>query len=305
MEMRLRGILWVTTAALCCQAKAAPVQAAKEALVLKPTSKWVVDYENEGCQLARQFGDEPDRVIASFSRYAPGTGFKLVLNGAPLKQERAGEVILRFGPNEGEQELYFWPGTIGNETPSLIVTSTVWIAPAVVEKAARGQNALSVVDVYPKRDELREKAITYLWVGKPFDQPIQLELGSMDKAFGALDKCVDDLMASWGLDVQKHKNLKQAAYPIGNPGNWVNTSDYPIKMLQERKGAMVEFRLDVDEKGKAIGCHIQQTTMPKEFDKAVCGSLMSRSRFKPALDADSKPIRSYWKSTVRFAIPSY
>ena len=270
---------------------------------LAPTSKWIVDYENEGCQLARQFGEGKDRVIASFSRYGPGTSFKLVLSGQPLKLGKSGEIEVRFGPNESEQKLEFWPGTLSEEIPALIFTRAVWITPASPAKFDASKRAIPIEDVYPKRDEAREKAITYLRLGSPLTHPIQLQLGPMDKAFGALEKCVDDLMSTWGIDVAKHRSLKREVIPKGNPGNWVNTADYPIKMLRQGQPALVEFRLDIDEKGKPIGCHIQQTTRPLEFDNAVCVSLMRRSKFEPAIDADNNSIRSYWKSTVRFSLP--
>jgi len=74
-------------------------------------------------------------------------------------------------------------------------------------------------------------------------------------------------------------------------------------MLYAGQSAIVEFRMIVSDDGSPASCHIQSTTRPKEFDKAVCGSLMKRARFKPALDADGKPLASYYRNTVRFAIP--
>jgi TonB family protein len=65
----------------------------------------------------------------------------------------------------------------------------------------------------------------------------------------------------------------------------------------------VHFRLSVDARGKVSDCHIQRSTRPEGFDEAVCEVLMHRARFKPALDAEGKPMASYYINTVRFIIP--
>lgn len=77
-----------------------------------------------------------------------------------------------------------------------------------------------------------------------------------------------------------------------------------MKMLMQGQPAIVEFRLSVGADGAPLSCHIQSTTRPKEFDEAVCGSLMKRARFSPALDAEAKPMTSYYRNTVRFQIPN-
>jgi hypothetical protein len=74
-------------------------------------------------------------------------------------------------------------------------------------------------------------------------------------------------------------------------------------MLGIGQPAIVEFRLSIGADGVPLACHIQETTRPKEFDNAVCKSLMRRARFEPALDATGTAITSYYRNTVRFQIP--
>ena len=119
----------------------------------------------------------------------------------------------------------------------------------------------------------------------------------------ALDKCADDLLTSWGLDAEKHKNLRQEAKPMKSPGKWIVSSDYPLDMLMAGQPALVNFRLNIGTDGIPVSCHIQTTTRPKEFDKAVCKSVMRRARFSPALDAQGQPIATYFQSAVRFQLP--
>lgn len=125
----------------------------------------------------------------------------------------------------------------------------------------------------------------------------------MHAPLAALGKCIDNLLTHWGIDVEKHKTLKREAKPAESPDRWVVTGDYPRKMLDAGQPAIVNFRLSVGADGVPTGCHIQSTTRPKEFDDAVCKSVMRRASFIPALDAEGKPLASYYRNTVRFQIP--
>lgn len=103
----------------------------KEALVLKPTSSWNIDYADDRCRLARQFGEGEQKVFAFFDRYGPDDFFKLTLAGKPVSTwaEKA-EAEVQFGPAEAEQMLYFLKGTVADDMPALIFTSRVRVAPA-------------------------------------------------------------------------------------------------------------------------------------------------------------------------------
>jgi hypothetical protein len=151
--------------------------------------------------------------------------------------------------------------------------------------------------------EDRQKAVRYLRVGKPLRKPVTLETGSMRAPLAALDTCIDNLLISWGVDVEKHKTLRKQAEPLQSPGKWVVSSDYPNNMLSVGQPALVNFRLSIGPDGVPSACHIQATTRPKEFDNAVCKSVMRRARFSPALDATGQPMPSYYQNTVRFQIP--
>jgi outer membrane biosynthesis protein TonB len=127
-----------------------------------------------------------------------------------------------------------------------------------------------------------------------------LETGSMRAPLAALDTCIDNLLVSWGVDVEKHKALSKQVEPLQSPGKWVVASDYPSNMLSAGQPALVNFRLSVGTDGVPTACHIQLTTRPKEFDNAVCKSVMRRARFSPALDATGQPLQSYYQNVVRF-----
>lgn len=280
----------------------APVSATKEVAVplrLKAASQWVVDFKDDSCQLRRIFGEGENKTLIAFSRYAPEDRFRLTLGGAPIKTLSKGKLTLQFGPNEGEQKVGHHSATMADGMFALVIQSGIRLSadPQTTERQAIDSPPL------PPLGADREKAVTYLRLEQGKQQPIILNLGAMDKPFAVMQQCVDDMVSNWGIDIEAHKSLQRRAAPVSNPANWVNTEDYPSKMLAEEQSAIVEFRVDIDENGKVTGCHIQASTRPKEFDDAVCGSLVRQGKFKPALDANGKPIRSYWKSTVTFLTP--
>lgn len=299
------GKKFVAALAILGTASPAVAQSGKQPLVLKQSSAWNVDYADDRCRLMRQFGADDDKVFAIFDRYGPGDRFRLTVAGKPVKTLILnGDLAIQFGPSEAEQEVEFYSGTTA-EYPSLIIQKQIRVAP--LSPAEKTQIDAAPDDVWVDLPDIgpeREGAIRNLTVGKPLRQPVVMELGSMRKPFEALGKCVDNLMASWGIDVEKHKSLSRGTKPLTSPAKWVVAQDYPVKMLRAGQPAIIEFRMSVAADGKATSCHIQSTTRPKEFDDAVCGSLMRRARFAPALDAEGKPLASYYRNTVRFAIPN-
>ncbi len=290
--------------AIMASANAVFAETTKEPLVLKPASAWHVDYAEDRCRLAREFGAGDEQVYLFLDRYGPTEYFRMTLAGKPVKTpvDKA-DATLQFGPTEVEQSIMSWKGNLG-KMPALIFANSIRLAPpAPAEFAAATKSDKDEWIDYAPISEARQKAIKYLTVGKPLRRPVTLETGSMRAPFVALDKCIDNLMTTWGIDTEKHRSLTRKVQPQQSPGKWVVASDYPLNMLASGQPAIVEFRLSVGADGVPTACHIQSTTRPKEFDDAVCKSVMRRARFDPAIDATGKPLASYYRNTVRFQIP--
>lgn len=277
-----------------------PVHAA-EPVKLKATSAWNVDYAEERCRLARRFGEGDQVAFLFMDLYGPSEYFRLTIAGKPIKiSATRGEATVQFGPGEQEQQLAFLNGNLGKE-PALVFSSSSRIAPAsAAEKLAiKNRKTDEWVMIQPISEE-RKKAVQYLRIGRPLRKPLMLETGSMRAPMAALDSCIDNMLASWGVDVEKHRQLQQQATPLQSPEKWVVSSDYPIRMLSEGQPALVSFRLNIGTDGVPTACYIQATTRPKEFDNAVCKSVMKRAKFSPALDAEGKPLASYYQNNVYF-----
>jgi TonB family protein len=297
---------WSVAAAIAALMLPAPA-AAKEPLRLKPSSKWNVHYAEDSCRMGRSFGEGDQKVTMIIDRYQPGDDLKVSFIGKPADAYAVqSEAQLRFGPNEEWQGVPFFPGTLADKTPTLILRNTLRIAPRAEAEVDAYQAAVEAGTddrfTWSTISPEREAAVTFVEVKRAVRRPFILETGSMGAPFAALRKCNDELLAHWGIDVARHATRSRTVVPKEKPSRWLRSADYPIRLLAEGKRAIVHFRLTVDETGKPTDCNIQQSTRPKGFDEAVCKGLMKRASFEPALDAEGKPLASYYISTVIFLI---
>lgn len=280
---------------------------ARDVLRLQPSTPWVLDYAEESCRLARNFGEGKDRVTLVMDQFQPGDWFKLSLTGKPLRVNplaRLDKARLRFGSNEAEAEIAAQLGTTKAGEPVLLVNGPQRLAPqteqekAAAKEAAREDRRFESAPI----GQARERAATWLQLTKAMRHDLVLETGPMDRPLAALRECSWDTVKSWGLDIQQQKTLSRKPNSKGSPTEWFHSSDYPMRMIRDGYEGIVNFRLLVDSAGKPSSCKIQTSTHPKEFDDAVCAAVMKRADFEPALDAQGKPVPSYWISTVHFRL---
>ena len=196
-------------ASLIFVALAIPAPAAVAApapLILKPTSAWQVDYGDEKCRLVRQFGEGKQTAFLFMDLYGPNEYFQLTIAGkfVPTSVQK-GDANIQFGPIEKEQKFAFVRGTIGKE-PALLFSKSGRIAPpnAAELSAIKDRSDDEWINLQPISED-RKKAVKYLRIGKPLRKPVTLETGSLRGPLAALDRCVENLVASWGVDVEKHK----------------------------------------------------------------------------------------------------
>ena len=284
-----------------------PVMAgAKEPLRLTPSSQWNVHYGDDSCRMTRVFGEGDQQIAFIADRYRPGDSLRISFVGKPARTSlNEGNIQLRFGPTEAEQEVAFFPATMNDKTPAIVLRGSVRIAVRSETEIAANDAALKAGNYlfqWPDVTPAQEAAVTFIEVKRAIREPFVLETGSLGPPLAALRKCTDELLTHWGIDVAKHRTLSRHVTPKSDPRRWVTSSDYPAAMAMMGKRAIVQFRLNVDAAGSPTACHIQQSTRPKPFDDAVCAAILRRARFEPALDAGGTPIASYWLNSVTFLI---
>jgi TonB family protein len=240
-------------------------------------------------------------------QFQPGDWFQLTLAGKPLSvgnTARLDKTKVRFGPYEAEVEMAAQAGTVGAGEPALLVRGSHRLGPPTEEERAAAEAAANEGARYelPPIGPAREAAATWLELTKVLTRDLVLETGPMDKPLAALRECSWDMVKSWGLDVGQQKTLTRKPSSKRSPTTWIDSSDYPTSMIRGGYEGIVNFRLLVDAAGRPTSCKIQTSTRPKEFDDAVCRAVMKRAAFDPALDAQGKPVPSYWIATVNFKL---
>lgn len=280
---------------------AQPLQA--EVWSVAPSSKWVVEYADDSCRLSRSFGIGDDQVILVMDQYEPGDTFSLIFAGkriVPRRQVSPMTALIRFGPHEAASDILGMPGEAGGHRAFIVTTQVRLAAPTEAQQRAWKEPDRGVIE--PPIGETRERAATWLELNDMLRQDLRLETGPMDKPLAALRACSWDTVKLWGLGVEQQKNRSRKPYSKVPSSAWFRVDEYPERLLDRGYQGKINFRVMIDEKGKIESCHIQESTRPKEFDDLVCRSVMRRARFEPALDAQGKPIRSYWRQTVTYRI---
>lgn len=95
----------------------------------------------------------------------------------------------------------------------------------------------------------------------------------------------------------------RSAIPLGNPGEWITSQDYPPAALRDNKAGTVGFTVNVDEQGKIEACSVSRSSGAPALDDATCALVMQRARFSPAIDAQGRPAKGVYSNRVRWTVP--
>ena len=287
-----------TIAAAVCLATAlsgVPARAADTPPISLPKlSKWQMNYGDDTCQLAAKFGSAADSVIMEIRRDQPGDHFDLHLYGQRLKfKELTVPVELTFGMGGTPQ----WRDGTSLTLDGPPILPLVRVTNLRVDGLVGLKNAASALPPLTPAIETQITAITFkLRMGKPY----RLETGSMSAPLAAMRACTDDLIKGWGYDPTVRSGLTHLPEPANNPSYWVTSLDFPGKSSQAGHNGLVRFRLDVDPAGRPTGCRILYRTNPDEFADLSCKLLLERARFKPALNAQAKPVKWFYINTIQW-----
>lgn len=283
--------------ALCLVSPASAAEQRAAATDLEPTSKWWLNYTDNNCVVHRSFGSGDGAIVMRMSRSAPASGFQLSLIGKPLRSSAA--VV--------DLPVHFEAGQPAATTAILFGNAgKVGDTPMVALVTARLDNLHG--DAYPQDQQPpavtpeQEAAVTALTFRAPNRKWYRLQTGSMKGIMAAMRTCTDKVVESWGYSPAVQNSLTRPALPTVSPNKWLGSFDYPQSMLFSGSMAIVDFRLDIAETGNVSGCSITGSTLPKEAATTTCDLLRRRAKFTPAQDAEGKPVKSYFVSSVRWVI---
>lgn len=272
-----------------------------EPIRYSPEKPWTLDYANNRCTLSRTFMQGENKASLFMSQYSPGDSFDMIIIGNDIGIRLSNTTAkVQFGPFEKEQKIEFFPGNTNNEDTSMIVRRPMRISPRS-EQESKARDAKDVLTLALIAAEQKSN-VEYISVRTSKKNAFFLETGSLKAPFDALQKCNEDLLTDWGIDVEKFSTKLSEAIPKSNPGSWITSNDYPNSQLRKGAQALIKFKLNVDENGEVTRCDILNSIGDEAFDNAVCKSLSRNAEFEPAMDKDAQPMSSIWISQVTFEI---
>lgn len=286
-----RGASALAALALFC-APTAPLHA--ETTVLAPSSQWNVNFGETNCRLSRFFGEGEDQHILFFEQYRPSAQLGMTLAGASMKRFRSRvRTSVQVNDAQEPQRTEPYKGDVPDIGPALVYSSLSLNANAPEDD--------DTSDQLPQLDTQFADSVQFvsLTQGK---RTVRLDTGPLGEAFGVLNTCTQDMVKSWGLDVDKH--LTATRLP-----KWSNeaavvrriVAQYPSKALRRGQQAILQMRVIVDESGMVTDCTIDEATVAGDVESPACTE-MENAKFDPALDADGQPFTSYYSTSITYRI---
>lgn len=95
----------------------------------------------------------------------------------------------------------------------------------------------------------------------------------------------------------------KAAAPLGRPGQWVTSDDYPAVALRQEREGVTRFRVTVTAEGLVAGCEIVASSGSPDLDAATCRQISRKARFAAASDNQGARVAGSWTSSVKWVIP--
>ena len=267
--------------------------------ILAPASAWTLDFADERCSLIREFGDGEDKVRLQIDSYGPRPGYRVMISGDLVPGSDANRLTdfrVGYSPDTRQRERF---------------------GPTMVGKFM-DENAVSFVRAFlpdsPTADQADrlgsefERSVTHMTLEFRLGKPFQLDTGSMAAPFAAMHRCVDNLIASWGIDPDEYRTLSRPVQVGELPESWnrielaaQNSHPSPSerrdrRMAQSvtspRAGDITPVRVMIDATGQPTACVVQAAFASEAYTQSVCGVLTDH-RYQPALNADGEPVASF------------
>lgn len=278
------GIAYFVALASLLVQGGAPAPAPTPQPVLEPVGRWVAQFEPSFCAVSRRFGDEKDGPLLVFKTLLPNdTSMDIIL----ITQEKT--------------RLY------GHVYTDMVVTADDGRGKLVSQRA-------DTISLNNQQGLVRKITVDTDWIDSISDgRPLRIRYGrkqtmvvhpeGLASALKVLGQCQITLAQYWKLDTDSLKRMKVMPGPIGTPSVWLTSKDYPVSALSKGHGGFTIMAWDVETDGLPSNCRILQSSGDKILDDVACNAILKRARFKPAIDVDGKPMKSFLVRRVAW-IPS-
>lgn len=275
----------------------APAQAEKPDVALEPSSPWNVDFGDTKCRLARLFGEGEDRHLIFFEQSGPGRDLGLTVAGKQLKRFRSlRRTNVRFFDGQEARNTKPFKGDVEGYGPALIFSS-IRVRSGTVNSLKKGSGKGSLPQLNPNiGDEVEFIAL------QQGSRKVRVETGPLGETFKVMNKCTQNMVRNWGLDVDKHLSAK--SLPELKNANFVRTrieARYPRRALNQGEQGIFRMRVIVDETGKVTDCVINNATIQDALESPACKTMV-QAEFEPAIDAEGNAFRSYHSTTITYRV---
>ena len=294
-----------------------PAHAADGPRILAPSSDWTLDFADERCSLIREFGEGDDTIRLQIDSFGPRPGYRVLISGGLVPGSDAApmtEFGVSYSPDTGQRDRMTM--FVGNLNGQNAVSFGRGFVP---EPAFASQHADEAASAF-------ERSVTHMTVAFKLRKPVQLDTGSMAAPFAAMHRCVDDLIASWGIDLAQHRTRSRAPQVavttesgerafrtngqdfalVERSGEAVTERNYPRPADRRAQqfarnayssGDLVPVRVMIDAAGQPTACVVQLAQVSEAFRQNACESL--KGPYQPALDAEGRPMASFIQFDLR------
>jgi Gram-negative bacterial TonB protein C-terminal len=248
---------------------------------LLPTSSWRVDYAEQECRLTRSFGEKDALILFRLARGTSFDNYDVMLAGLSIPKFN-GKVDVEM--------------TLEPQNSTTTFAGRGFPIPNRKERVVNWYDgSITAISGGPKDQVMLVK------IGTNFS--VRLKLDDLRPAIAATKTCHDDLLRGWKIDTAALSTLKRHAIPIGSPGTWATTDDYPMEAIRANMSGQSSFLLTVGKDGKPMACSIFVSSKAKLLDDTTCRVVKLRARFTPAIGADGTAVESVYINRVRWVLP--
>lgn len=293
--MKIRWHIGPMVLFAACAGLFATSAAARDPLVLEPSSPWNLRYDEDKCRLVRVFGEGEQRVELNIHQSGIEPFFNIFLLGDPVKTDRRQQTIsVQFGPHEESAERSFLYGRIGEEKVPFLMMHGIQLGKPEVD-VETGEFETGGIGLE------RQRQIEWLAIGDRKSPALNLRLPDLWEAMAALSTCSEDLVQHLGLDAEGQSRIAEAPQML-NMKEMANTVEYPSLYQREGMEGHVKVRVTVNKDGEATNCQIARSSRPAVFDDVVCLAMIQTGKFSPAIDIEGNPAASYFNMEFTFQL---
>ncbi|OYX64667.1 MAG: hypothetical protein B7Y88_11270 [Sphingomonadales bacterium 32-64-17] len=294
MKLVRAGLVFATAAATL----AAPTRAEDIRLAPSSEDKWILNYAEQKCRLARYFGEEDDRYLMMLDQFQPGTHVTLTVAGDEMwRYAERDNVQLELSPLFSNLSVYADSVSFGDFRTAIFLGLT--IAP---KHDGEPEHSRYDVSGLPHINASALEGDAALKFSRRSGS-ITFELPGLAAALNALNDCTRDLVYSWGLDLDSQDRMRRKAEPINFQEIAERISNsYPSRAFHEGEQATLALRIIVDADGSIEECQVNEITSTRYLRSPACDEFGDRAMFAPAEDANGKPIKSYYAATIGYRI---